>query len=165
MSLEKLVLNPLNITTLYKNSLVHVPSKNSSTDANEKQAIVYKGEHVKKVTVLVYETQYPFLADSDFELLTKIIGACGLTINDIALINMHQQKLNIQKINADLKPAFVIMFGVTSTDIDLPLIFQQYKSQQFANTNFIAAHHLYELAKDANLRKSLWECLKVMFNK
>jgi hypothetical protein len=156
--MEKLHLsNPL-LTNLYKNHLVVVENQETTpaTPSQSKSEINYKGGYEKKILWLHCEPAAPFIGEDDFEMLTKILEASRLAWNDIALVNLTDETLKNEVITR-LNPLCMI----DSTEVTAK---EWYAVGEKENTRTLYTHSLKEIRNDKNLKISLWNALKVLFN-
>ena len=128
----------------------------------------YLGKNAKNITILVHETDAVFLNDANLDFLTKILGACKLNMGDVAVINTARYLALFPEIKKELTPSTYILFGVKTTDIQLPFIIPDYQIQPYDQSKFLAAPAFDRFAGDhaeAKLEKTkLWVSLKTLFN-
>ncbi len=179
------------LADLYKNSLVlvdndvtiktkpetkHIISEeiNQSFDepliiprkaANE--PLAYLGNNGKHICIVVKDEQAIHLQDELLNILSAILGACKLNLADVAIVNTKTQDVNDEILRKSLSPKTVLLFGVTTNEVDLPFSIPDYKVQGFNNCNYLQVAGL-EIMKgasnEAKLEKSkLWVCLKSLF--
>jgi len=129
--------------------------------------IKYLGEHLKQVTVIVKDELAVYLNENDLNLLSSILGACKLTLADIALINVAQQKLSLHEILDTLPSKLVIIFDVSGAALKIKLPTTLYKSIQLGDTYLLFSNSLSLMQgsdQSAKLEKSkLWTILKQLF--
>jgi DNA polymerase III psi subunit len=165
MSFENIQLPPFLIQDLYKNVLIDLKDSQASDDSLRNPNILFLGKNEKNILILVNEEKIPFLEDGDLNFLIGILGACKLSMADVALVNFHQhKKLSSQALNESFSPSKNILFGVTPAAIELPLHFPHYQVQQYNNRSYLGAPSLKELAADKQLKMQLWESLKKLFS-
>lgn len=191
MSLTNVKLPGSVIASLYRQSLVQdenavqttqpameVAQPASSTAAVEppepqpqpvKTSGAYKvlGNNKQHISVVVYSTSEVFLAESDLQFLTKMLGACKLNLADVAIVNHATAEVAIEKLKAQLLPRFVLLFGVEPPAIQLPISFPAFKEQPYAGTTYLYAPALQQLNQENEeaklMKRKLWDCLKRMF--
>jgi len=129
--------------------------------------IKYLGEHLKQVTIIVKDELAVYLNENDLTLLSSILSACKLTLADIALINVAQQKLSLHEILNVLPSKLVMIFDVSSTTLKIKLPTTLYKSIQLGDTYLLFSNSLSLMQgsdQSAKLEKSkLWAILKQLF--
>ena len=169
------------IADLYKNSLVitdEVKFVNTTYDIEEAPAsekteepeaapVLYLGRNEKGIAVLVNNPQQRFLDDESLQLLTNMLSALQLAVNDIALFNLHQTPFTYKEITARFGAQIYLLFGVSTQQIELPFQMPDYKVQSFDNCKFLCSTSLDKMkgsGKDAKVEKTkLWMCLKTLF--
>lgn len=128
----------------------------------------YLGKNAKKITILVHEADAVFLNDANLDFLTKILGACKLNMGDVSVINTARYLALFPEIKKELTPSTCILFGVKTSDIQLPFIIPEYQIQQYDQCKFLAAPVFAKFTEDspeAKLEKTkLWVSLKTLFN-
>ena len=129
--------------------------------------IKYLGEHLKQVTIIVKDELAVYLNENDLTLLSSILSACKLTLADIALINVAQQKLSLHEILNALPSKLVMIFDVSSTTLKIKLPTTLYKSIQLGDTYLLFSNSLSLMQggdQSAKLEKGkLWAILKQLF--
>lgn len=144
-------------------------TKNNSTfnANNELGQIKYLGEHLKQVTIIVKDELAVYLNENDLTLLSSILSACKLTLADIALINIAQQKLSLHEILNVLPSKLVMIFDVSSTTLKIKLPTTLYKSIQLGDTYLLFSNSLSLMQggdQSAKIEKGkLWAILKQLF--
>ena len=150
MSLENIQLPPLVLGELYKHCLVNIQN--------------FLGGNALHISIIVDDPNAQFLYVQDLAFLTGILSACGLTTEDIALINLHKcPATNYQQLSDELGARIVILFGVTPEKLDLPLVFPMFQVQQFNQQKFLYAPGLKLLQENRDEKKKLWDALKKLF--
>ncbi|MFN4007186.1 MAG: hypothetical protein ACK4HE_06725 [Chitinophagaceae bacterium] len=192
---ENLQLNAALIEQLYKNSLVlctpfneaaksAVPVKastleenqtnqdltvnaSSTTTATPNTAIKFLGSNKKQVLIIVSDSTAIHVKDAALELLIKVLGACKLTLEDVALVNVHQQAVQLPQLQTHFQPQKMLIFGVPAVQLAIPFTIPRYRVQAHGNIQYLFANHLDSmLTADANAtteKKNLWTSLKQLF--
>lgn len=144
----------------------------SDADSNtptsyETGPIKYLGEHLKQVTIIVKDELAVYLNENDLTLLSSILSACKLTLADVALINIAQQKLSLHEILNVLPSKLVMIFDVSSTTLKIKLPTTLYKSIQLGDTYLLFSNSLSLMQggdSSAKIEKGkLWTILKQLF--
>jgi hypothetical protein len=143
-------------------------NKNTTNEPiKELGQIKYLGEHLKQVTIIVKDELAVYLNENDLTLLSSILSACKLTLADIALINVAQQKLSLHEILNVLPSKLVMIFDVSSTTLKIKLPTTLYKSIQLGDTYLLFSNSLSLMQggdQSAKLEKGkLWAILKSLF--
>lgn len=133
----------------------------------ETSAYKFLGNNQRRVTIVVHFAADVFLPDNHLQFLVKLLGACKLTMADVAIVNAATTPLHADRLREQLQPACMLLFGVEPTAIQLPLSFPPFKEQQYANCKYLLVPGLNELNQETEagkqLKRKLWECLKGMF--
>jgi hypothetical protein len=146
---------------------VQTETDKDNSSNNDSRQIKYLGEHLKQVTIIVKDELAVYLNENDLTLLSSILSACKLTLADIALINVAQQKLSLHEILNVLPSKLVMIFDVSSTTLKIKLPTTLYKSIQLGDTYLLFSNSLSLMQggdQSAKLEKGkLWAILKSLF--
>jgi len=139
--------------------------ENSGTGLNIETRWKSLGDNKKNILVVVNSTDAVHIPDNELSFLTGILGACKLTIADVAIVNT---KNNVAASYKDLTSFFnskiVFLFNVEPATFGLPMSFPHYQIQAFAGNSFLYCPSLKELENDKVEKTKLWLCLKRLFN-
>jgi len=164
MTFEKTQLPAFLIGDLYKDVLIEEPIP-LTLPVSKKGEIQYLGNNGKNILIIVKDKKDEFLSEPDLGFLTGIIGACKLTLKDIAIVNAENvEMLNNKSINKHLQPDKTLLFGIDPSILDLPMQFPHFQVQEFNNQQFLSAPDLSTLASDKELKIQLWNSLKKLFS-
>lgn len=123
------------------------------------------GGNRKNVLVIVNYPDVVHLPDNDLALLTGILGACKLSMSDIAVVNYYNHpEASYKELLTFFKSKIVLLFAVEPASFGLPMIFPHFQIQPFAGNSFLFSPSLKELEHDKVLKSKLWVCLKRLFN-
>jgi hypothetical protein len=167
----EIISNPLDaqIKTLdtHAPAAIQIETEKNHTPISDLGQIKYLGEHLKQVTIIVKDELAVYLNENDLTLLSSILSACKLTLADIALINVAQQKLSLHEILNVLPSKLVMIFDVSSTTLKIKLPTTLYKSIQLGDTYLLFSNSLSLMQggdQSAKLEKGkLWAILKSLF--
>lgn len=161
MSLDNIILSPSLIRDLYRNNLVAIPPPPKPKSAN---GIAWLGNNEKHVVILITNNNAAFLGDEELDLLTRMLGACKLTLSDVAIINIGNKKeINHDTLSKQFKLEKALLFGVEPTDVNLPFQIPHFQVQNFNKAIYLTSPDLTTLLPDKDLRGKLWTGLQKMF--
>jgi hypothetical protein len=172
MSLNQINLTPQLLTDLYANALIEthaIAVPNSMLHAeSEKPAksspINYLGSNRKHILVIVNDDRVSYLTDEELTFLTKVLNACELGLEDIAIINWsHLTKKEYQWLVDELQSKKVLLFNLTPIEFGLPLHFPPFQTQDFDQRTYLQAPSLASIEQDVTAKKQLWTALKKIF--
>jgi hypothetical protein len=167
MSLDNIQLPASVIQDLYKKSLVLSDKKPSAKVEKPSDTVSFNilGNNQQKILILVADEETLYLPDEQLNFLMGILTACKLTMQDVAIVNTRKNT-NISYTNfaAALKSAVIILFGVETSIIELPLQFPNYQIQAYNNQTYLSAPPLTVLQNDKAEKTRLWLCLKQLFS-
>jgi hypothetical protein len=113
---------------------------------------------------LVNNSQDKFLGNEEMILLTNLITACQLSMEDIALVNYYNSgNINYKDLIDYFQSGKILLFGISTAELGLPFVVPNFQIQSYTEKLFISAPALKELHNDKNLKKELWICLKKIF--
>jgi len=165
MSLANLQLPPTVLQQLFKQSLVEINNEEGKSPDITLPRISVLGNNRKQILIMVVSDEALYLPDDQLNFLVGILSACGLTMDDVAIINTKKNEtVSYLFLNSELKCKTILMFGVSADDIDLPLNFPVYQIQKFNNQVYLVAPTLVALQQDKAEKSKLWNCLKQIFS-
>jgi hypothetical protein len=133
----------------------------------ETERLSWLGSNQKHISIIVKDDQAIHLQDDLLDILSAILGACKLNLADVAIINMHNHQVSEARLKSELNPSAVLLFGVETSQIELPFKIPDYKIQPFNNCSYLQAAALEKMkgnSTEAKVEKSkLWVCLKTLF--
>ena len=163
MSLDNIQLSNHICQILFTDNLVE-PLQAKDTDNYLPKTIINSlGENKKNILFLVNNAQNKFLSDDEMDMLSNLITACKLSMADIALVNYHTHNLNYRELTNHFQPKKILIFGITTSALELPFAIPLFQIQQFQEQQYIIAPALSEFLNNKNLKKELWTCLQKLF--
>ena len=143
------------------------PQKSTQKNIETKQEKKFLGNYEKPVVVLVSDAENIFMDDENLQFLSGILNACKLNLAQIALINFHNYEAKFTDLKKEMKPKFLILFGVTALQIEMPFTLPDYQVQSYDNSKIMVAPNLKLMnnnSAEAKAEKTkLWKSLKNMF--
>lgn len=169
MSLNDLKLSPSLIAQLYPSNLVGASATKSAEKEmdsdSEPSTLKSLGLHKKRICILVKEPKAVYLKDEQLNYLTRILAACKLNLEDIALLNLiHHLPIDYKKIQQDFPSSTCLLFGLSPNAIELPVDFPAFQLQTIEGCTYLYGPALDELEPIKADREKLWQSLKKHFN-
>lgn len=171
MDLNHLQLPASLVAELYPASLVEdrqsTPFSHPSHPENKeiKAPLEWLGGNEKKVLVIVNKPDTVYLPEEELAFLTRVIGACKLSLGDVAIVNKFRYPGKTYKeITGSLQSRIILLFDVEPVQMDLPVNFPHYQLQPFAGMTILYAPSLQVLMNNETEKGKLWGCLKRLFN-
>ena len=173
------------IADLYKNTLVitdevavkHLPPgmqitenepKKSPETVQTAQKKWFLGDNKKGIVIVARDEEAVFINDEWLDTLSKMLGGLNINLGDTAIVNMHTHPVTFADLKEQLQARHVIMFGVTTQQLQLPFTIPDYQVQNYAGCTLLAAP-VTTLAGAANTtdkvkaeKRKLWDSLKRM---
>lgn len=173
MSSEKTILPGFLVADLYRNNLVIIddgaqPVEETTATPAQTEKQWFLGSNLQKITLVVSEKEAAYLEDASLKFLTAILGACKYNLGDVAIVNHHKDAVVYSRIKQELTPRVLILFGITTQQLQLPFTIPDYQVQSYDQCQFLVTPPLPAMlgeSQEARLEKSkLWLCLKKMFS-
>jgi len=106
------------------------------------------------------------ISNDEKALLSKILGAVGLSLAQIDLIEIEKpQHIDYQAFIAQQTTNKFISFGVGLGKLNWDLMLVPYQTRTESGIDFLLANNLGAIATDTTLKKNLWTALQKMFSK
>lgn len=157
------------IASIGKKAIASTPANEVVNEQKTTPTLPLKflGDHLKKIAVIVNDTEAVYLNETDLGLLSSILNACKLTLADIALINLAQQPLSLHEILETLPSQLVLVFELTGAQLKIKLPTTLYKPIVLGETHILFSASLKSMQgadQTAKVEKSkLWNALKLLF--
>ncbi|MEP6674349.1 MAG: hypothetical protein ABJA78_04315 [Ferruginibacter sp.] len=165
MSLDNIQLPGIVVQDLFRNSLIGLESNQPVSVSANAGTFPFLGKNEQRIAVLVKDEAALYLSDGQLNFLMGILGACKLSMADIALINLSKNKsITYQELTEQLMAEKIFMFDITPAEIDLPVSFPVYQVQRYNNQVYLSAPTLTALENDRMEKSKLWTCLKQIFS-
>jgi hypothetical protein len=161
MDLNKIELPANVVVELYKDSLIGSAGSSENTLPREiaepKQApgpatpaVSYNwkslGNNQKNILIVVDHNDLVNLPDADLTFLTGILNACGLSLADVAIINLNNYKeTGYKALTTHFKSRNVFLFGIGPATFGLPMDFPHFQVQSFQQCSYLYSPALKEL--------------------
>ena len=122
MSIDNIQLPAFLQKEFFKNKLVSKILKPvSNADSASEQPIAFLGGNSKNIVFIIHNVDIKFLTDHQLSLILKLMKACNISLDDIAVVNFaHYNTTNYITLKNQLSCNKVLSFGVTPSDLDLP---------------------------------------------
>jgi len=173
MSLNQINLTPQLLTELYANALIEthaiaVPASVQPVEREKPAAtghINFLGNNRKQILVIVNDDRVTHLPDQELTFFTKVLGACELGLEDVAIVNWSHLPVKDYNVLLDeLKSKKVLLFNLTPIEFGLPLHFPPFQTQEFDHRTYLQAPSLASIEQDVVAKKQLWTALKKLFS-
>ncbi len=131
---------------------------------NEQQQFEFQGKNQKQILILTVNDKAQYLPEHELKFLTSVLKACGLTTDDVAILNLKNQNATYSELRSFFQNRIALLFGPGPQIIDLPMNFPQFQLQNFDQCTYLHAPALNEIEKEKELKMKLWGCLKNLFS-
>ncbi|MEO5945721.1 MAG: hypothetical protein ABIP79_02815 [Chitinophagaceae bacterium] len=151
-----------------KNNAVSSPIKTETTlitEDSSTQELKSLGSNKKKILILVKSEEAVHLPENQLTFLTGILGACNLSLADVAIVNTkNHPDVSYKELTTFFCSKIVLLFDIEPAAFGLPMSFPFYQIQAFAGNSFLYSPSLKDLEYDKIEKSKLWVCLKRLFN-
>ena len=171
MNFEKLILPAVSIAGLYSKSLIEEqrekPSIKDTTENKVNPGYFFLGKNNGQTCLLVNFPGDKIIPEEQLLFITRLLSACKLTIDDVAVLNHKLQPIEIKKLKLQFNPYRIILFGITPAEIGLPVNFPMFMPQTYDATTYLYTPLLTRLNQENEegklLKSKLWVCLRQVF--
>lgn len=163
MSLEQLQLDPYLLAQMYNQPII--PEAQQAAPVGEKAVpkVKYLGENQKNILLLIQNESEAYLNEELFNLLTNILNACKLGMQDVALVNAATYPgVTLADYKSAIPVRQCIIFAVPPAGIGLPPV-QTYQLETHEQLPVLYSDALQLIATDKALKGRLWMGLKQLF--
>ena len=179
MDINHIVLPASLVADLYQHTLVQdtevtieekgfaAASKEEIPEINTPVNVPWKslGTNQKNILIVVRSGEAVYLPDNELAFLTGILGACKLSLADVAVVNsINHPEAGYKELISFFKSRIVLLFDMEPAAFGLPMSFPHYQVQPFAGNSFLYSPALKELENDRVEKSKLWVSLKRLFN-
>lgn len=95
--------------------------------------------------------------------LTGIISACKIGMEDVNIYT-PESETDYKLLQEQFGASFILLFGIETAEVDLPLVFPHFQLQAFNGADWISSPDLTILQNDKTMKTKLWNCLKQAFS-
>lgn len=160
MSLKGIELDPLLLAGLYSHSIV--PDTRTLPAENLIPPVPSLGNNGQNILLLIHNENEPYLSEELFDMLVKIIGACQLSLDDVALVNtVNVGEADWFHLKVQFNPHRVICFGNPFPEITSGKKPNQAWEEE--NCHFLSADTLEAISKNVKLKAMFWKALQQFF--
>ncbi len=162
MGFETIQLTGLQIEELYSSHLVITEKTGQQKPETPGKTVGtgITGKNKKQFVWVVNEADYPFLSNEDFQFLSEVVNACKMNMDDIALMNIAQNKMDFEQTIAELQPKILIASFLDRNWI--PENKEAYTLQQEETFQLYITEELQVIRNDKVKKSKLWLALKQM---
>ena len=104
------------------------------------------------------------ISEVEKELLSKILRAIGTSLDQVDLVELNKvHSLDYQSFTSQNITQKVISFGIGLGKLNWNILLNLYQPKNVLGVDFILSDELRILEENINLKKTLWNALKLMF--
>ena len=160
MSFDKLQLDPYILARIYTQPIIPGKKEPVAVVTEAVPKVKFLGENQKNIALFIQNAGDAYLNEELFNLLTNILNACKLGVQDIALINTVQYgNLSFSTWQAAVPMKQAVLFGIPPAAMGLEAI-SNYQLVQANGCQLLCSDDLQLIAQDKVLKGKLWMGLK-----
>lgn len=164
MSIDQIQLPGYLCRQMFAKSLLDKAKPSGGTSASGKIKLTGLGANGRNILFLVNDTQNKFLAENEMKLLSDLLNACKISMEDIVLVNYDQNRgVNYRELTDQFQSKKILIFGVTAADLELPFTIPFFQIQKYQEQTYLISPSLSDFSSNVALKKELWNCLKKIF--
>lgn len=164
MSIDQIQLPAYLCRQMFSKSLLDKAIPDGDAAAPEKIKLTALGENGRNILFLVNDTQNKFLAENEMKLLSDLLNACKISMEDIVLVNYDQNRsVNYRDLTEKFESKKILIFGVTAGELELPFTIPFFQIQKYQEQTYLICPALSDFSDNVSLKKELWNCLKKIF--
>lgn len=165
MSIDNIQLPAFLQKALFKNKLVSQKAKAGTKTTQQKNLTIdFLGGNSKNIAFVVNSNGSKYLNDVQLKFISGLAKACNISLDDIAIINIAEQKsLSYVHLAEQLSCRKIFSFGVAPSDLNLPFTIPFFQLQAFQEIDYIFCPSLDKLQEDTQAKKQLWASLQKTF--
>ena len=162
MSLDKIHIPGFLWASMFRDTIVD--TRQPDDRPGQQTAIDFLGGNQKHVLFVTNNIGHKFIPDAHLQFLNNLLTAFGLTMADIALINMAPRAISYLEVKKQLQPKIVLLMGVTAPELELPFAIPMFQVQRFQEQRYLIGPSMQDIQGDQELKKQLWSSLKKIFD-
>jgi len=175
MGINHLRLSSELIAALYPESLVtgNEPSpvkenvRISKPVAAKISVYPFLGENNRSICFLANSPEEDFLPAEQLVFLQKMLTACKLSFNDIALLNIAQISFDLAELRVQLHPEIIFLWGISPASVALKSGLPDFRISVLDGISIIPVLSPDLMSGNSTegteLKQRLWICLKKLF--
>jgi len=177
MGINKLILSPEIIASLYPEALVSekapdsaiIPAKSGKPDSKPVADYPYLGKNLRSLCFLVDYPNEQFITEPQLTFITKMLAACKYSIDDIAIVNIAHRPVQLSVLKSQLKPEILFFWGVSPSQTGMKQqSLPELEISTIENLSIIPVPNpllmIKEGAEGIEMKQRLWVSLKKLFN-
>jgi hypothetical protein len=162
MGINQLTLSDEILAALYPETLV-----NPSQPVLSISVCPFMGKNKRGICFLVANPNHEFLSDHQLTFLKKILAACKLDLDDIALINIARNNFNLDLLKSQFDAKLVFIWGEHSLLPEKINGFRELEISHFDGIKFVPVRTADQMDQDTSSsreqKQKLWSFLKTYF--
>ena len=167
MGLNRIVLPKFLLASLYKFQLIDsIEEKKELLPEKKTNPIQWNplGNNKKNILIIVDCKNEIHLPDEQLDLLTNMLSACKLSLDDVTILNIAKHPfVNYKDCCNFFKSKIVFLFGVEPVAFGLPVNFPHFQIQPFSGLTYLFSPPLNALKDDDLLKSKIWVCIRRIF--
>jgi hypothetical protein len=149
----------------YAPSKENVPASNLIADKTPDYP--FMGENKRSICILANDPERDFLPTEQLEFLKKMLAACKLSLNDIALLNIAHVSFDLAELRLQLHPQILFLWGIPPASVGLKSDLPDFTVTMIDGISVIPVLEPDSMSENrpegTEFKQRLWTCLKKLF--
>ena len=165
MVIDNIHLSDFSCENLFRTTLTGVKKTSGTPESSLVKPMEYLGLNKKQILFLVNEADNKYLPENQMQMLTNLLTACHLSMEDVALVNYaHCSQFTFADFIEHLNTKKFLLFGIAASDLNLPFNIPDFQIQAFEEQKYLFNPSIERIFNDVSLKSKLWGCLKKLFS-
>lgn len=159
MSLKEVSLDPFLMAGIYRQPLIKAEPVSAEISPVAGRPVPSLGNNRQRWLLVIHNPEEAYLNEEIFNMLLKLLNACKLTLDDIALINTaHLPETGFPIFRRQFSPRKIILFGQALAEMtdDHP----KNKAWEENGIHLLRTDSLKDMYRDQSLKMPFWNALK-----
>jgi hypothetical protein len=135
--------------------------------ADKIPAYHFLGENNRSICFIANFPEGDFLPEDQLEFLKKMLAACKLSLNDIALLNIAHSPFDLADFRVQLHPRIIFLWGILPESVGLKSGLPDFNISMFDGTSVVPVSRPDVMSGNhpdgTEFKQLLWICLKKLF--
>jgi hypothetical protein len=175
MGIDNIQLSPSLIALLYPEILVdtteevtgHPPKQVGINPLDPVTIYPFLGGNLRFISFLVGYPDQDFIPDEQLFFLRRMLGACKLSLEDVAIVNTSRTPVRLDILKKQLQPHTIFLWGVPPVSLGVHTGGPEFVITEIDGISVIPVRSpdmmSAESAAGIELKKRLWICLQKLF--
>lgn len=163
MSLKDVDFDPYLLASIFPGPLVQKQPDLPKSHLVGDQPLPFLGNNRQQILLVIQNKETAYLSEPIFDMMTNLLSACKLGLDDVALVNLAQfPGIGYRALKQSFHPHKVILFDTVLPEISGGKAINRPWEEEGAH--FLLAESLEAMYEDKQLKVPFWNALRQFFN-